>query len=123
MCWCCRCVDSGVTFAAVLLGRSLLLAHAGVCDSCSSNSCTELSLKHALQMGASFFKLPGGRLRPGEDGEQPLWVPEGRLRLTGRMLTAACTQLLLTMLPRRLPAVVVGKLSPPPLNTLQRRRA
>lgn len=21
-----------------------------------------------LQMGASFFKLPGGRLRPGEDG-------------------------------------------------------
>ena len=28
-----------------------------------------------LQVGSAFFKLPGGRLKPGEDGEQDFPVP------------------------------------------------
>lgn len=27
-----------------------------------------------LQLGSAFFKLPGGRLRPGEDGKQSTWL-------------------------------------------------
>jgi hypothetical protein len=40
-----------------------------------------------LQMGASFFKLPGGRLRPGEDGalcgsldRRLMWLACGTVR-------------------------------------------
>jgi hypothetical protein len=44
-----------------------------------------------LQLGGSFFKLPGGRLRPGEDGERRGAAP----RLPGSCLLLAAAGLAL----------------------------